>query len=430
MYEYVGVIYYSNLNLRVFNRIIIMDNEDLERRPEEIRTDKQFKELRQILNKAIKSSEGWKDILLNVNSNEIINKKSLQKIPITRKSLLSSMQKNMPPLGGLSIIPVNNYKNLFVSPGPIYEPGGCDDFWRMSRAMYAADFSKGDKVYNTFAYHLTPAGEMMEQGANKIGACVIPGGVGNTDQQILAINSLKPNRYVGTPSFLKTILEQAKDKSIDVSSLKTGLVGGEACPPSLKKILSELGCPVLQSYGTADLGLVAYETWDSEGMFCDEGVIIEIVRPGSDDVLPEGEVGEVVVTTLNHEYPLFRFATGDLSAVISEKSKCGRTAMRIKGWMGRADQTTKVRGMFVRPEQLANISNKIKQVSKLRLVIGNVDHKDTLKILVELSDNSDITNILINEAKSELKLRADVEIVAKGKIPNDGIVIEDTRTYE
>jgi len=430
MYGYVGVIYYSNLKLRVFNRIIIMDNEDLERRPEEIRTDKQFKELRQILNKAIKSSEGWKDILLNVNSNEIINKKSLQKIPITRKSLLSSMQKNMPPLGGLSIIPVNNYKNLFVSPGPIYEPGGCDDFWRMSRAMYAADFIKGDKVYNTFAYHLTPAGEMMEQGANKIGACVIPGGVGNTDQQILAINSLKPNRYVGTPSFLKTILEQAKDKSIDVSSLKTGLVGGEACPPSLKKILSELGCPVLQSYGTADLGLVAYETWDSEGMFCDEGVIIEIVRPGSDDVLPEGEVGEVVVTTLNHEYPLFRFATGDLSAVISEKSKCGRTAMRIKGWMGRADQTTKVRGMFVRPEQLANISNKIKQVSKLRLVIGNVDHKDTLKILVELSDNSDITNILINEAKSELKLRADVEIVAKGKIPNDGIVIEDTRTYE
>ena len=430
MYEYVGVIYYSNLKLRVFNRIIIMDNEDLERRPEEIRTDKQFKELRQILNKAIKSSEGWKDILLNVNPNEIINKKSLQKIPITRKSLLSSMQKNIPPLGGLSIIPVNNYKNLFVSPGPIYEPGGCDDFWRMSRAMYAADFSKGDKVYNTFAYHLTPAGEMMEQGANKIGACVIPGGVGNTDQQILAINSLKPNRYVGTPSFLKTILEQAKDKSIDVSSLKTGLVGGEACPPSLKKILSELGCPVLQSYGTADLGLVAYETWDSEGMFCDEGVIIEIVRPGSDDVLPEGEVGEVVVTTLNHEYPLFRFATGDLSAVISEKSKCGRTAMRIKGWMGRADQTTKVRGMFVRPEQLANISNKIKQVSKLRLVIGNVDHKDTLKILVELSDNSDITNILIDEAKYELKLRADVEIVAKGKIPNDGIVIEDTRTYK
>ena len=202
-------------------------------------------------------------------------------------------------------------------------------------------------------------------------------------------------------------------------------------PPSLKKVLSELGCPVLQSYGTADLGLVAYETWDSEGMFSDEGVLIEIVRPGSEDVLPEGEVGEVVVTTLNHDYPLFRFATGDLSAVITEKSKCGRTAMRIKGWMGRADQTTKVRGMFVRPEQLANISTKINQISKLRLIIGNIDHKDTLKILVEVSDiKSDIINIIIDEAKAELKLRAEVEIVENGKIPNDGLVIEDTRTYE
>lgn len=408
-----------------------MDNENLEHRPEKIRIDQQFHELRQILNKAIKSSNGWKNILSNINPNDITNKKSLEKLPITRKSSLSLLQKNNPPLGDLSTIPVNKFKNLFVSPGPIYEPGGCDDFWRMSRAMNAASFSKGDIVYNTFAYHLTPAGEMMEQGANTIGACVIPGGVGNTEQQILAINSLKPNRYVGTPSFLKTILEQAQAKNIDVSSLKTGLVGGEACPPSLKKVLSELGCPVLQSYGTADLGLVAYETWDSEGMFCDEGVIIEIVRPGSEDVLPDGEVGEVVVTTLNHDYPLFRFATGDLSAVITEKSKCGRTAMRIKGWMGRADQTTKVRGMFVRPEQLANLSNKIKQISKLRLIIGNIDHKDTLKILVELSDSSsDIINIIIGEAKAELKLRVDVEVVENGKIPNDGLVIEDTRTYE
>ena len=222
-----------------------MDNKDLEHRPEEIRADQQFQELRQILNKAIKSSNGWKNILSNIKPNDITNKKSLEKIPITRKSSLSLLQKNYPPLGGLSTIPV------------IYEPGGCDDFWRMSRAMSAASFSKGDTVYNTFAYHLTPAGEMMEQGANKIGACVIPGGVGNTEQQIIAISNLKPNRYVGTPSFLKTILEQAQAKNIDVSSLKTGLVGGEACPPSLKKVLSELGCPVLQSYGTADLGLVA-----------------------------------------------------------------------------------------------------------------------------------------------------------------------------
>jgi len=408
-----------------------MDSKDLEYRSQEIRIDQQFQELRRILNKAIKFSDGWKKILSNVSPNEIINKKCLEKLPITRKSSLALLQKNKPPLGGLSTIPENKFKNLFVSPGPIYEPGGSDDFWRMSRAMNAASFSKGDIVYNTFAYHLTPAGEMMEQGANKIGACVIPGGVGNTEQQILAISSLRPNRYVGTPSFLKTLLEQAKEKKIDVSSLTTGLVGGEACPPSLKKVLKDLGCLVLQSYGTADLGLIAYETWDSEGMFCDEGVIIEIVRPGSEDVLPDGEVGEVVVTTLNQDYPLFRFATGDLSAVITEKSKCGRTAMRIKGWMGRADQTTKVRGMFVRPEQLANLSNKIKQIAKLRLIIGNIDHKDTLKILVELTDSSsDITNIIIDEAKSELKLRAEVEIVENGKIPNDGLVIEDTRTYE
>ena len=213
--------------------------------------------------------------------------------------------------------------------------------------------------------------------------------------------------------------------------MKTGLVGGEACPPSLKTILSELGCPVLQSYGTADLGLVAYETWENEGMFCDEGVIIEIVRPGSDVVLSDGEVGELVVTNLNHEYPLFRFATGDLSAVIKQDSVCGRTAMRIKGWMGRADQTTKVRGMFVRPEQIAKISNKIKNVSKLRLVVGNVDHKDTIKILVEAQNiDNELEKIIIEEAKAELKLRAEVEIVSKDTIPNDGLVIEDTRTYE
>ena len=408
-----------------------MFNEDLEKRSEEVRSESQFTELRQIIDKAKNQSHGWKGLLSNIDSSEIVNRKSLEKLPITHKSSLASLQNDHPPLGGLSTIPANKFKHLFVSPGPIYEPGGNNDFWRMSRAMKAASFMEDDIVYNTFAYHLTPAGQMMEQGAHKIGACIIPGGIGNTEQQILAINKLCPNRYVGTPSFLKIILEQGKEKNIDVSSLKTGLVGGEACPPSLKKVLSALGCPVLQSYGTADLGLVAYETWESEGMFCDEGVILEIVRPGSNDVLPIGEVGEVVVTTLNHEYPLFRFATGDLSAVISQKSDCGRTAMRIKGWMGRADQTTKVRGMFVRPEQIANISNKMKQISKLRLIVGNKDHKDTLKMIVELSNyENDVESLIIDEIKAELKLRAEVEIVKKDEIPNDGLVIEDTRTYE
>ena len=405
--------------------------EDLEKRSEEARDESQFKKLRSILENSKNNSIGWKDILKNINVEEITNKNSLSKIPITRKSLLSSIQKKTPPFGGLTTLPANKFKNIFVSPGPIYEPGGENDFWRMSRAMRAANFKEGEILYNTFAYHLTPAGEMMEQGGNKIGMSVIPGGIGNTEQQLSAIQNLRPDRYVGTPSFLKILLELSREKNIDISFLKSGLVGGEACPPSLTSILTELGCPVLQSYGTADLGLVAYEAWDIEGMFCDEEVIVEIVRPGSEEVLPDGEVGELVVTTLNEYYPLFRFATGDLSAVIIEKSSCGRTAMRIKGWMGRADQTTKVRGMFVRPEQVANIVKSIKDISKARLIVGNVDHKDTLKLVVELSNNSsDLSKEIEGLAKAELKLTSEVEILDTGSLPNDGLVIEDTRTYE
>ena len=405
--------------------------EDLAKRSVEAREESQFKKLGSILENSKNNSIGWKNILKNINIEEITNKSLLSKIPITRKSLLSNIQKKTPPFGGLTTLPANKFKNIFVSPGPIYEPGGENDFWRMSRAMRAANFKEGEILYNTFAYHLTPAGEMMEQGGNKIGMSVIPGGIGNTEQQLSAIQSLRPDRYVGTPSFLKILLELSREKNIDISFLKSGLVGGEACPPSLRSILTELGCPVLQSYGTADLGLVAYEVWDIEGMFCDEEVIVEIVRPGSEEVLPDGEVGELVVTTLNEYYPLFRFATGDLSAVINEKSICGRTAMRIKGWMGRADQTTKVRGMFVRPEQVANIVKSIKDISKARLIVGNVDHKDTLKLAVELSNNSpDLLKEIEDLAKAELKLRSEVEILNKGSLPNDGLVIEDTRTYE
>jgi len=405
--------------------------DDLEKRSIKEREDSQFKQLREIIKNAKLNSKGWKKIIGEVNNEEIIDKKSLSKLPITRKSLLSELQNDIPPFGGLTTLEVNKFKNIFVSPGPIYEPGGGNDFWRMSRAMKAAGFKKGEILYNTFSYHLTPAGQMMEQGGEKLGMCVIPGGIGNTEQQLSAIQNLRPDRYVGTPSFLKMILDLSKEKNIDISFLKTGLVGGEACPPSLTNTLKKLGCSVLQSYGTADLGLVAYETWDSEGMFCDEDVIVEIVRPGSEEVLQEGEVGELVVTTLNKDYPLFRFATGDLSAVISEKSNCGRTAMRIKGWMGRADQTTKVRGMFVRPEQVAKIVKSNKEINKARLVVGNIDHKDTLKLLVETSsDNAQFSNLLEELARAELKLRAEIELVNNDSLPNDGLVIEDTRTYE
>ena len=405
--------------------------DQLEIRPEKEREKYQFNKLREIINKAQKFSTGWSEILEGVNVEEISDKASLTKLPIIRKSSLSDIQKKSPPFGGLTTIDTSKFKNLFVSPGPIYEPGGDNDFWRMSRAMNAAGFSKGEILYNTFSYHLTPAGQMMEQAGEKLGMCVVPGGVGNTEQQLSAIENLKPDRYVGTPSFLKMLLDSSKEKNIDISFLKSGLVGGEACPPSLSKILEELGCPVLQSYGTADLGLVAYQTWDDDGMFCDEDVIVEIIRPGSDEVLKDGEVGELVVTTLNSQYPLFRFATGDLSAVITENSNSGRTAMRIKGWMGRADQTTKVRGMFVRPEQIAKIVNFSQEIIKARLVVGNIDHKDTLKLLVETNSKDEkLMSLIEQQTRSELKLRAEIELVNNGSLINDGLVIEDTRTYE
>ena len=406
-------------------------NDVLEQRSPEERNSDQFEKLRKIIDLAKSNSGGWKQILKDVSISSIKDRSDLNLIPITRKSLLSKFQSLNPPFGGLTTKSAYDFSHIFASPGPIYEPGGKGDFWRMSRAMKAANFGKGDIMYNTFSYHLTPAGFMMDQAANQLGISVIPGGVGNTELQARIISELKPNRYVGTPSFLKIILEMGKDKNLDVSSLKTGMVGGEACPPSLRKTLSDLGCNVLQSYGTADLGLVAYETWDMEGMFCDEEVIVEIVKPGTDQVVRDGEVGELVVTTLNEEYPLLRFATGDLSAVMSEKSRCGRTAMRIKGWMGRADQTTKVRGMFVRPEQIANIQKKLKSVSKLRLEVDNVNHEDVIKMLVEFkqNDSESIDNIK-GAIRAELKLRSEVEIVSQGAIPNDGIVIEDKRTYE
>ena len=409
----------------------IKSKDNMELRSQKERDSYQFEKLRKIIDLAKSNSEGWKSILEGIKSDSIKKRNDLNNIPITQKSSLSKFQSLNPPLGGLTTKNPNNFRHLFASPGPIYEPGGEGDFWRMSRAMQAANFEKGDVMYNTFSYHLTPAGFMMDQAASKLGIGVIPGGIGNTELQVRIISELKPNRYVGTPSFLKIILEMGKEKNLDVSSLRTGLVGGEACPPSLRNRLNELGCSVLQSYGTADLGLVAYETWDMHGMFCDEDVIVEIIKPGTNQVVPDGEVGELVVTTLNEEYPLFRFATGDLSAVMTEKSKCGRTAMRIKGWMGRADQTTKVRGMFVRPEQIANIGKELKSISKLRLVINNVNHEDVIKMIVE-SDTSEIEAIekIKNIIRAELKLRSDVEIVSAGTIPNDGIVIEDKRTYE
>jgi phenylacetate-CoA ligase len=349
---------------------------------------------RQIAN-AKKAAAAFARILKGVDSRDVTSREALAKIPVLRKSELLERQKSDPPFGGLAAIPAAEAGRIFASPGPIYEPEGTgDDYWRIARALFAAGVRAGELIHNTFAYHFTPAGAMLESGARALGCPVVPAGVGQTELQVQAIAHLRPAAYVGTPSFLNIILDKAKEMKADVSSLSKGLVSGEALPPSLRVQLKDRGLDVLQCYTSADLGLIAYESEAKEGLIIDEGVIVEILRPGTGNPVPEGEVGEVVVTTFTPEYPLIRFATGDLSAVLSGISPCGRTNMRIKGWMGRADQTTKVKGCeaSLRDARLVEaISSTIREVCKLR---------------------------------------GEVKLVEPGSLPNDGKVIDDTRTYE
>ncbi|TAJ26257.1 MAG: phenylacetate--CoA ligase family protein, partial [Reyranella sp.] len=301
--------------------------------------------------------------LKDIDPASVTSRAALAKLPVLRKSVLGEVQKKDPPMGGLITVPMSKVRHVFMSPGPIFEIDTDEpDYFRGARAMYAAGFRPGDVVYNTFAYHLTPAGMMMESAARALGCAVVPGGVGNTELQLDAIAAIKPKGYVGTPSFLKILIEKAAETGKDISSLKHAFVGAEALPPSLRQMFQGKGMSCLQSYGTADLGTIAYESEAPDGsisgMIVDEGVIVEIVRPGTGDPVPEGDVGEVVVTSFSRAYPLIRFGTGDMSAVLAGASPCGRTNMRIKGWMGRADQRTKVRGMFVDPEQIAEIAKK------------------------------------------------------------------------
>ncbi len=299
---------------------------------------------------------GW---LKDVDPAAITSRAALAELPVLRKSMLGEVQKKDPPMGGLVAVPMSKVRHVFMSPGPIFEIDTDEpDYFRGARAMHAAGFRPGDVVYNTFSYHLTPAGIMMELALRALGCAVVPGGVGNTELQLDAIAAIRPTGYVGTPSFLKILVEKAAELGKDISSLKHAFVGAEALPPSLRQMFVTAGMTCLQSYGTADVGTIAYEFEALEGMIVDEGVILEIVRPGTGDPVPEGDVGEVVVTTFNRAYPLIRFGTGDMSAVLPGASPCGRTNMRIKGWMGRADQRTKVRGMFVDPEQIAEIAKK------------------------------------------------------------------------
>ncbi|GLQ07814.1 phenylacetate--CoA ligase family protein [Sneathiella chinensis] len=407
--------------------------DELETRDAATREREQMQALQQQIAHARENSEYFGQLLADVDPASITSREALATLPVTRKSDLIETQRNTPPLGGLNGLGMAQIANIFMSPGPIFEPGDIQgDYFRMGRAMWAAGFRPGDLVYNTFAYHMTPAGHMMESGARAVGCTVFPAGIGNTEMQLEAISTLKPRAYVGTPSFLRILLEKGREAGLDMSSIKVASVGGEALPPSLRTALQDLGVDtVIQSYGTADLGLVAYETDAMEGMTIDEGVIVEIVRPGTGDPVAPGEVGEVVVTTLNRTYPLIRFATGDMSALMEGESACGRTGPRIKGWMGRADQTAKVKGMFVHPGQVVSVQKRHSEIHKVRLVVTSEDNVDQMTLQCEVeTGTADLQAAIEDSIQAQCKVRGSVAFVPVGSLANDGMVIEDARTYE
>jgi phenylacetate-CoA ligase len=384
---------------------------------------------------AMQHAPGFTRILAGVDAASVNSRQALARLPVTRKSELSELQKALPPLGGLNATPVAKLAKLFVSPGPIYDPGGAGDWWRTARALHAAGLRAGDLVINTLAYHFVPAGSMFDGGAKAIGCTVLPAGTGQTEMQVAAIRDLRISSFVGTPSFLKLIVEKADAMQLDISCLKKALVGAEYLPPALRNAMRERGIQVLQMYGTADLGLIAYETHApdgsvNDGMILEEALILEIVRPGTGDPVAPGEVGEVVVTTFNPDYPLIRFATGDLSAVLDAPSPCGRTNVRIKGWMGRADQTTKVRAMFVTPKQVNEIARRHAEVQRARLVIEGETGAERMTLKCEVAGKpAGLADALVASIRDVTKLRGEVELVKPGSLPNDGKVIEDLRKY-
>lgn len=411
--------------------------DDLEIRDPEQRDAEQMAALSAQIAHAKSNAPYFAESLKDVDAATVTSRTALAELPVLRKSSLMELQGEHPPFGRMIAGPIGGLGRVYMSPGPIYDAEGPEpDPWRFARSMYAAGFRKGDLVHNCFSYHLTPAGMMVDSAARMIGCAVFPGGTGNTEQQIRAMADLKPTRYGGTGSFLKILLERARDEGVDVSSLTRGLVGGEACPPSLRKELSDLGCDVLQTYGTGDVGLIAYETDPIEGMILDEGVIVEIVQPGTGDPVAEGEVGEVVVTTLNQSYPLIRFATGDMSAVLAGTSPCGRTNTRIKGWMGRADQTTKIKGMFVHPSQVAEIVKRHPEVTKARLVVTGRTGSDTMTLHCEVSlggggsGGDALSDAIKTSMQNVTKMRGEIAFAKPGELANDGKVIEDARYYD
>ncbi len=406
--------------------------DDLETRDPEERLTSLFRRLPDQIQYAIDNAPVYKELLGHIDARAVTDVTALARLPVVRKSELLERQRNVPPFGGFAAQLIAGAARVFCSPGPIYEPEpAVEDYWRMARALYAAGVRKGMLVHNTFAYHFTPAGSMAESGAHALGCPVFPAGTGQTEMQVQAMADLRPSAYVGTPSFLKIILEKAVEMGRDVSSLTCGLASGEALPPSLRQAIQDMGVDVLQCYASADLGLIAYESEAREGLIVDEEIIVEIVRPGTSDPAPEGEVGEVVVTSFSRAYPLIRLGTGDLSAVLPGASPCGRTNMRIKGWMGRADQTTKVKGMFVHPSQVNDVVKRYPEIIRARLVVNSRDGQDFMTLRCETAGRGEqMVEEVVRTLREVCKLRGEVEFVQPGTLPNDGKVIDDVRTYE
>ena len=407
--------------------------DDLETRPAEAREGSLMARLPGLVRHATQNAPGWARRLAGVDPAAISSRKALATLPVLRKSELKDLQQAEPPFAGLTTVAPGRMGHLYLSPGPIFDPEGArPDPWRCARALWAAGVRPGQVLQNCFGYHLTPGAWMVDLAARHIGCAVIPAGVGQTEQQIEVIRALRPDAYVGTPSFLRIIIEKARDSGADIGNLKRALLAAEALPPSLRAWFLEQGLErVLQWYGTADVGLIAYESEALEGMILEEDLILEIVRPGTGEPVADGEVGEVVVTSFNPDYPMIRFGTGDLSAVLPGISPCGRTNMRIRGWLGRADQTTKVRGMFVHPGQVAEVVRRHPGLARARLVIRGEMANDAMPLRCEVAGAPPGLAQQVAETLREVtKLRGEVEFVGPGTLPNDGKVIEDARRYD
>jgi phenylacetate-CoA ligase len=403
--------------------------DQLEIRHPEAREAALFGLLPDLIRRAM-TTEGWAEQLAGIDPRSVDSREALARLPILRKASLKDLQAKRPPFGGFATSDAAAFRRIFLSPGPIFEPEGHgEDWWRSARALHAAGVRRGDIVHNTFSYHLTPGGWILDAGARALGCAVIAAGPGATEQQLEAIHHLRPTVYTGVPDYLKILLDKAKDAGRDISSIKKGLVSGGALFPSLRAEYNERGIAVSQCYATADVGIIAYESSALEGMIVEEGVILEIVRPGTGDPVPDGEVGEVVVTAFNRDYPMIRFATGDLSAVMCGPSPCGRTNVRIKGWLGRADQTTKVKGMFVHPEQVAEVAKRYPQLGRVRLVVSRGGEQDVMLLRAEAESDPALPKRLAETVQDIMKLKCDVEIVPPGTLPNDGKVIADERSY-